>query len=476
MKTEATHEQPTLWLLSLPFASSLVRSGRFLRRAFVAVGLLSPVVLTYIYIRHYGINVPFWDQWSFLEFLQKWSMHTATLADLVEQHNEHRIVFPRLIMTGLAAVTSYNTLAEMYLGWMCVCATTLVIFFMYRKTVKISDITLIQFIPVVALLFSWRQVENWLWGFQLGFFLPLSLVLCCFALIELSEALGFYFLGAVITAGIASFSLASALSVWPIGLWQLWRKERSRNTKHTKAAYKMTWSWGLIGAGALGLYLLGYNKPAHHPSLAYSLEYPRAAFLFFLAVLGSPLCVDRYSAITTGLLLLLSGVYAYAANRPKLFSLNSFWDALVAFAICSAVLLVAGRASLGLEQALAPRYTTFVILGLIGLYVRLLMLASDRQFLNIFAYGLLSAFIAQGIFISLEYGIDEARVTQGKREKAVYILQTLSERSDEEIKKYLFPEPAAVRRLAPFLEAQRLSIFAANKSQTDTALPRTQSK
>ena len=90
-------------------ASDISVLARPLRRGILGLVLFSPLTLTLIYINHFGVNVPFWDQSPYLELVQKWYSHTATLYDLLVQHNEHRIVFPILGMVGLGFITDYNT-------------------------------------------------------------------------------------------------------------------------------------------------------------------------------------------------------------------------------------------------------------------------------------------------------------------------------------------------------------------------------
>src|SRR5436190_1531208 len=72
------------------------------RRAILVLLLLCPVISTLVYIARYGVNVPFLDDWLFIEFMQKYMTQGITLHDLFAQHNEARILFPRLVMLGLA--------------------------------------------------------------------------------------------------------------------------------------------------------------------------------------------------------------------------------------------------------------------------------------------------------------------------------------------------------------------------------------
>lgn len=61
-----------------------------LNRLLFLVALL-PIVLISAIINHYGVNVPYGDEWSVLNFLGKWDSHQLTFADFYGPHNGHRI-------------------------------------------------------------------------------------------------------------------------------------------------------------------------------------------------------------------------------------------------------------------------------------------------------------------------------------------------------------------------------------------------
>ena len=142
-------------------------------------------------------------------------------------------------------------------------------------------------------------------------------------------------------------------------------------------------------------------------------------------------------------------------------SKSAFWDALILFAAFSGVLLTTGRAGFGIDQALTGRYTTFLLVGIVGLYVRLLMAALQHQIVDRFLYGVLMALIAQGLLISVVFGWYKGQVTDGDREQAVHVLRTLSSQDDATVEKFVYPQARKVRELTLFLEQQKLSIFAA---------------
>lgn len=77
---------------------------------------IAPPVIQFLYIRCFSVDVPWWDEWAFVDLLQSWSRQDMgrVIALLWAQHNEHRPLFPRLIMLVLAQLTGWNIRTEMY--------------------------------------------------------------------------------------------------------------------------------------------------------------------------------------------------------------------------------------------------------------------------------------------------------------------------------------------------------------------------
>ena len=69
---------------------------------FVAAGCLI-LAAKLLLIRHCGSVVPYWDQWDGIAYnlLLPWEQGRLGLADLFAAHNEHRIVFTRVISLWL---------------------------------------------------------------------------------------------------------------------------------------------------------------------------------------------------------------------------------------------------------------------------------------------------------------------------------------------------------------------------------------
>ncbi|MCX5772431.1 MAG: hypothetical protein NTZ09_19450, partial [Candidatus Hydrogenedentes bacterium] len=77
----------------------------------ILIALLPPAGLVLL-LRLYHVDVPFLDEWEYLLILPKSYESTLTLADLFALHNEHRLLFPRLIMVALARLTHWNMIYE----------------------------------------------------------------------------------------------------------------------------------------------------------------------------------------------------------------------------------------------------------------------------------------------------------------------------------------------------------------------------
>jgi len=90
--------------------------------------LAASVVAYFWFIKRYGVNAMYADQWSNEALIHDSYSGTLSFSKLWALHNENRILFPNLIVIGLARVTHYSILAQLYLsGVMMVLAVGLVI-------------------------------------------------------------------------------------------------------------------------------------------------------------------------------------------------------------------------------------------------------------------------------------------------------------------------------------------------------------
>ena len=113
--------------------------------------------------------------------------------------------------------------AEMYATAVRAGAASGIFIGMFLRDCKASS-RLWLMLPIGFLVFSLRQVENMLWGWQLGFVLVAAEAvasLACLSLLNHPGRQAFKFVGAVLFATGATFSSAQGLLVWPVGLLPL---------------------------------------------------------------------------------------------------------------------------------------------------------------------------------------------------------------------------------------------------------------
>src|SRR5215475_15047632 len=85
-----------------------------LKTVTVCLAALAAPAVMLIFIHHYGINAPFWDEWDELSVVPKAYDGTLTVAALWAQQNEHRPVTSKLASIALAKTTRLNLVDEMY--------------------------------------------------------------------------------------------------------------------------------------------------------------------------------------------------------------------------------------------------------------------------------------------------------------------------------------------------------------------------
>ncbi|MDH5780084.1 MAG: hypothetical protein OEZ29_05770 [Candidatus Bathyarchaeota archaeon] len=435
--------------------------------------LILPPISLLCYIRVFGVNVIFWDDWENVPLYQQLMSGKLAFSDLFAQHNEHRMLFPNIVMLAIENLTRYNTVSVMFFSWLLICAAGLLVFCVYQKQFRWGSHSefLLFFLPVM-LLYGFRQWESILWAITNQIYLMILGVVATFFLLEISKKTDIWFVLCILGSILASFSFLAGLAVWPIGLLQIVISERRKMLQDAAL-------WCSASATVFISYFWGYVKPAHHPSLSYVLTEPLKAVEFFFTILGAPFSSDNVAiAEALGIVVALtSALIVVQLYREKLLRKNRIWLSLVLFTTLFSLIITVGRCGFGVEQALSSRYTPITILGVIGLYFLALsvfkkLLARGKSF---GAYALLSLVLVGVIVI---YGVGcyagwpAGQQTKYSREMGAYILRTYRIQSDENIRNYLYPSPAIVRERAAFLEKNGLNVFCEPVINISILLPR----
>jgi len=438
---------------------SISRNAPTKSRLIWVVITITPAVIALLYINHYGVNVPVADQWEFLAMFQKAYTGELSITDIFSFHHEHRVVVPRVFMLIFAVATNYNNLIEMYFGWLLLVLCGAVVFKSYSRRNSLEGLTPLRFVPVIWLLFSWRQYENFLWGWQITFFMTAFAAVLAFYLLESSSAFDKYFVGAVCSGFVASFSSLNGLLVWPIGLLQIWTSRQRLNT-YSHNSYLSESIWTLTATCIYVFYFIGFTTPSHHPSVLFFVTAPLTSFIYLLCLLGSPIAWSMGSAVVAGLLLTAIAITIYFVEfKHSARLIVSFWDAVILFAFSSCLMLAIGRSGFGVPQAFQSRYTTFTILGIVALYLKSLESFSKRRGRNTAVRVILLALIAQGVATSFINGMEEGERFRASRIKEIYIIRHLATQDENRVSNLWFVDPTKIRHLTPFLAEYKLSFF-----------------
>lgn len=409
------------------------------------------------FIYAYGVNLVYWDDWDLVPLLDKLFSHNLHFSDLWAQHNEHRIVFPRILMLTMAYFTGWDIRYELYMSVVIVGITFLLLCSLLKKTFAGQSPV---WLPIIFsfIVFSPAQWQNWTWGWQIQIFMSvLGTVAAIWAVAVWPGQLKGLIIGTA-AALFASLSFANGTSTWVIaGLVVLLQRK---------------WKWGhvilwaIVSVVVICLYYYKYTKPAKHPPLSICLERPFDFAMYILAYIGSPLTFGgghfaTITAILTGgvLVLMMCAAVAHIGWMDrKSFVMVVPWAALAVYVFLSAGGTAVGRLGFGISQATRSRYVTIAGLFVISLLVVLsLWVRAYGATAKHFAKGLVTVryllflWLVSACALSFARGKDKMRETaydfRGRREHLMYYQCV----SDDYLEKFLYPKADVLRERAQIL-------------------------
>ena len=352
-------------------------------RKYLFIAYLLPVTLLLWFVANFSVNVPFGDDWALANFFEKVASGSANFTDFFAQHNEHRIFFPRIIFLILAFPSKWDLRLEMY----CSIFLAIVSFCgMYKIAANSQNQDRRLFhlfnIAICLLVFSLVQSENWLWGFQVAWFLINTCVtLAVLFLVVPTKLLPSQRLSlSALCCFIASFSSAHGLLSWIAVIPTVASVEGSARQRKFRLLL-----WVVLFCLSLFIYLIGYVKPSYHPDIFFFLKEPLIAVTYLLTLLGKSVGKMIIPSVLVGLIIavnfVLFNIY-YLKNYKSEFAHDATpWLSLGWFATLFALMTTLGRAGFGVEQAKSSRYTSVSILLVISLLqiLRLLIYHKRKQ-------------------------------------------------------------------------------------------------
>ncbi|WP_413165863.1 hypothetical protein ACL6C3_04955 [Capilliphycus salinus ALCB114379] len=382
---------------------------------------LLPPAIVIGFITQFGVNIPVYDQWVLPKLFEKVAINELNFSDLFELHNNHRILFPRLIFIGLAFLSGWNIKLEMFfsLGLAVLSFIALYLIASLTSSPKYRNLFHLANLLTCGLIFSLNQ--EWLWGFQLPIFLiNFCLILACLILSLKTLKSKTKLILAGICCFVASFSSAQGLITWLAVIPLILSQEEPKLTKKKQL---FLWLTGFILSA--GIYAVGYQQEPRIINLSWA-ESLRTAIHFLLNLLAAPLVqIPILSTIIGAIILsLFLGISAYSLksysfNSPKTFNQFAPWLSVGLFSLLTSLLMTWGRVEWGGNYPLtATRYTTHTLLLIISLIQLGRVFIENHKIFGkfnrtnlILIYGFLA-----GILLSLTAVSSHAAINQAKLE------------------------------------------------------------
>lgn len=321
------------------------RAHRLLQLAW----LIAPLYVLFVMARMW-VDVPYMDEWGSHALTGLVERKDDWLSVLFAQHNEHRLVFTRLIFLANDLLFAGNRLPLLVLNWLIVGATLAVPALALSRLRPIGSKAFATWLLAAScLLFHPAAGGVWLWAFAVQ--IPLCQLLFVLAVHVFAGAgapwrrAG----GAIALAAASVLASANGLVTLPVLVLMAW-SQRERPT--VKAV--------LLAATVLvtGAYFQGYVRPSHGEGVGWGL---RESMLYFFAFLGAPFGVNQvpvaaaFGAMGMGLAALALVLWA-KRRGPSPDRTMLPWFCWMILPVGSAAMGALGRTGFGVEQALQSRY------------------------------------------------------------------------------------------------------------------------
>jgi hypothetical protein len=365
------------------------------------------MVVQAMVVKRFAVNMLVWDEFHYVKLMRQIGEGQPWAGWIWHQHNEHRIVWTKLVMLAHASFSGWNPVIEMYVSALLLGVITLGIWKLYRDAGG-SEPAL--FLPVALLLCSLAQYMNMLYGFMTCHYFTIAGMV--WALVFLLRRTWTGLLAAIAAGFVAMTSTLNAILIWPVGLLVLFLT-RQRWPR---------WLLWILAMIAIGLvYFHGYQTPGQH-----KLEFRSFGMLVRLAAggvtcLGSPLSAGSViwaRVLGFGTLIIIAVTWTGVAALRD-YERHAGLIGLTLVGLGCVTMVAIGRRGPALMES---KYVTCTTLALVGVYLSLVCLRGHRLrplvlpgFMTLLAAGLLAANL---------YGLDEATKWRKQRRLTKYLLQT----------------------------------------------------
>ncbi|NEP60476.1 MAG: hypothetical protein F6K31_26315 [Symploca sp. SIO2G7] len=316
--------------------------GKFL----LFLGYLIPIILLVWFVNNFSITVPILDEWAIADLFEKVSNGQLSIGDFFAQHNEHRIIFPKIIIIILAFISQWNLNYELYTNILLSIINFSIIYKIYLNTENAHNQWLGYLVNLITCftIFSWSQYEIWLSGLGIVWFLTNTFILLAIFTIsfnkdhftvttKLALAATFCF--------FASFSAAHGLLSWLALLPSVISLSGNLGQKIRRLSL-----WIGLWLSSCIIYAIGYNNTGNYH---YSIlpQKTLSVLAYFFSLLGAPLASGSIESLLIGLICFLNFalfVFYCLRNLKSEFTHQAIpWLSLGLYSLLFALISTIGR-------------------------------------------------------------------------------------------------------------------------------------
>ena len=405
--------------------------------------ILFPAAIQALIVARAGQSMQAWDEFYYVPMLREIGEGRSWYHWIWLQHNEHRIVWTKLLMIAHASFTSWNPIVEMYAS---ACLLACISWGLWRLYVAAGGPNTLSLWPVAFLLCSLAQYMNMLYGIMTCHYFSIAGMV--WALVFLSRSSKGSIVAAAGAGTFAMLSTLNAILIWPAGLAVLLLTRQSRARKAL---------WILSATIVTVVYFAHYQSPGSASLIGWSFRTMAVIARAIAVCLGSPfaagsvdwgLSIGAISLVLT--LCVLAGMLANAQWRS-----HAGLIGLLLIGFGTAGLIGFGRFRYGLSSGMESKYVTYATLALIAPYLMLVCQANHRLRVPLLA-AYLTMFTA-GWLAANRFALQDVWRWNHALRKHRYVLQTIESQPDENLAEiYHLSE---IRRFAAYLRAARLGPF-----------------
>src|SRR6185436_3405908 len=221
------------------------------RRLHVLLLVLLPAVLQAAIVAAFGSRMFLWDEFVYVPAFRQIGEGKPWLHWIWQQHNEHRIVWTKLLFFAHAGLSGLNPFVDMYAS---ACLTALIAWGIWKLYRAAGPGRPAYFVPAALLLCSLAQYMNILYGLMTCHYFTIAGMVWTIVFLTRRTWTG---LAAAIACGFAALvSTLNAVIIAPIGLLVLVMTRQ-------KPVRWIVWIAAMLACGIV--YFYAYQRPPQIP-------------------------------------------------------------------------------------------------------------------------------------------------------------------------------------------------------------------